>query len=394
MTVTQDPGLAEPPARSAEATPSPLPLPAPAAHRIVLLNAGGYEGGGIGRIMLYMVRDWRLGSDSSTFTMIDTRGNGRAWQMPLYFPLALLRLLAMRLAGAVDLVHINAAGRGSMLRKVQFSLLAELLRLPTVLHLHEPDLAGDMAERGPLMRWLADRMFLHARRIVVLGEGDRTLVLRLFPVRPEAVVVVHNAVPEPAEATPGAVPASPEQPPALLFLGDLSDRKGVPELLKALARPELRRRPWHLTLAGGGPLDRFKGEVAAAGLGDRITFTGWVTPEKVQALLRSADLFALPSHGEGQAMSLLEAMAHGLAIVATPVGSHLEVVKDEESALLVTPGDVDQLARRLLRLTDDRPLRERLGAAARARYEAGFSTRSYVRRMAGIYGEVVAEAVG
>ena len=133
-------------------------------------------------------------------------------------------------------------------------------------------------------------------------------------------------------------------------------------------------------------------EAAQLGLSQRVAFHGWVTAAKVVSLCREADLFVLPSHAEGQAMSLLEAMAHGLAIVTTPVGAHLEAVTPGVEALLVPPGDVAALAHALTRLIDDQGLRLRLGAAARARYATGFTIDRYAARLAGLYREALQDS--
>lgn len=363
------------------------PIAARGGPRILMLNAGGYEGGGIGRAMLFMVRDWAQAAHPASFRMLDTRGR-TARTTPLHLPKVLGQLAVAKLMGAVDLVHINVAGRGSTFRKVICSRACEILGLPTIVHLHDYDYAQDLSMRGSTMRRQATRMFHYARRVVVLGLRDRDIALDDLECDSARVVVRHNAVPDPG--LPARAPAG-DGPVRLLFLGDLSERKGVPELLQALATPALKALNWQLTLAGGGLVDRFKAEAAAAGIAERVTFTGWITPEEVRSLRAQAQIFALPSHAEGQAMSLLEALASGMAIVATPVGSHLEAVSDGVQALLVPPGDVPALAGALARLIRDEALRHRLGDAARARYESGFSTRAYGPAMAGIYAEALAE---
>jgi len=159
----------------------------------------------------------------------------------------------------------------------------------------------------------------------------------------------------------------------------------VPELLEALASPALAGLPWRATLAGGGPVEEFRARAAALGLAERVAFPGWIDQAAASALCAGADIMVLPSHAEGLAMSVLEGLAHGLAVVATPVGAHAEVIEPEKSGLLTPPGDVAALAAALARVVGDPALRERLGAGARQRFIDRFDARSYSARLARLH---------
>ncbi len=284
-------------------------------------------------------------------------------------------------------MHLNVAGRGSTVRKVILGLWAELQGLPTIVHLHDFDYPADLARRPAWQRRLVRRLFGRARLCLVLGERDRRFVIEGLGVEPERAITLHNAVPDPG---PPPERIGRPGPTRLLFLGHLSERKGVGELLAALARPALSARDWRLDLAGGGEVERFRARARELGLSERCRFHGWLGQEATFELLRTADILVLPSHAEGQAMALLEAMAHGLAILATPVGAHLEAVTDGVSALLVPPGDLDALEAALVRLIDEPELRARLGRAARARWLEAFAIEGYARRLAALYAEALA----
>jgi glycosyltransferase involved in cell wall biosynthesis len=307
--------------------------------------------------------------------------------MPAYLAKAAAMLPAWRLTGRLDLLHLNVAGRGSTLRKLVLSEVAGLLGIPTIVHLHDYDYRSDLQQRGPLVRWLTVRMFQRAIRVIVLGERDRKIVEHDLQVVPANIVRLANAVPDAGQPPKRGARSAGAR---LVFLGHLDDRKGIPELLAALARPALRQRAWTIDLAGGGMVTRFEAEARRLGISDRATFHGWLAQEKVAILCRAADIFVLPSHAEGQAMSLLEAMAHGLAILTTPVGAHLEAVSPDREALIVEPGDVDSLAAALIRLIDDPGLRDRLGCAARQRFLAAFNVTDYAARLAALYEDALA----
>jgi glycosyltransferase involved in cell wall biosynthesis len=148
--------------------------------------------------------------------------------------------------------------------------------------------------------------------------------------------------------------------PLALYAGRVTTDKGVLVLLEALARlPAL-----HLAVAGDGqalPELRRRAERLP-----RLHLLGQVPPAQVLRLLSAADLFVHPSCcAEGLPGSILEAAAAGVAIVATPQGGTVEVVRSPEHGLLVPPGDPAALAAAMARLVDDPALRDRLGQRAR-----------------------------
>ena len=118
---------------------------------------------------------------------------------------------------------------------------------------------------------------------------------------------------------------------------------------------------------------------AELGLDGRVHFHGQL--RDVRPLLARAGLFVLPSLTEGVSLTLLEAMASGLAVVASRVGGNPEVVADGETGLLTPAGDPAALAAALLRLRRDDPERRRMGQAGRRRVERWFD----VRRMTAEY---------
>lgn len=361
--------------------------------RVLLLCPGGLEhGGGIGRQMGYFLSAPPQAAEMPDYRVIDTRGpwflGSARWRIPLsvvYLVAAALRIAWMGIAGRPSVIHANITGRGSTSRKLALTIIARAMALPYVLHVHDYDYAADFGARGNVMRRLVRGMFAAAGQTIVLGtEAERAL--RAALALPDApILVLPNAVPDPSPPPRAGVGVSPASPVHLVFLGYLSARKGVPELLEALASPALAPLSWRATLAGGGPVDEFRAKAAALGLADRVIFPGWIDQPAASALCAKADILVLPSHAEGLAMSVLEGLAHGLAVVATPVGAHAEVIEPERSGLLVPPGDIAALSAALARVVGDKALRERLGAGARERFLDRFDVRSYAARLARLH---------
>jgi glycosyltransferase involved in cell wall biosynthesis len=301
---------------------------------------------------------------------------------------AMLAALRARLTSPSCIVHVNITGRGSTVRKLLLVALIRNLRMRYVLHLHDYDYAAYFVGRTVLLRNLIASVFRGAEVIIVLGRRDREWLSRSLGVSQRQLLVLHNAVPD---------PLSNHQRPArsldvchLLFLGHLSARKGVPELLQALASPAMTRRRWRATLAGGGLVNDFYRLAQELGIAERIHLPGWVDTASVSSLCAEADVLVLPSHDEGLAMSVLEAMSHGLAVITTPVGAHLEVIDHNVSGLLVPPGDVGALGDALIAVIDDEDLRQRLARGARERFLQGFDVRAYAIRLENVHRALLA----
>ncbi len=360
-------------------------MPAVVLH----VTPGGLEhGGGIGRMIGYMIDAWRQMPDRPQMRVLDTRGSGHILYSPWHLARCLLAIAAA--SRARPLLHVHVAGRGSTLRKIVLVHFARLLRLPVVLHLHDYDYRDSLQRFPRMIQIAAASMFKRSNQVVVLGPGDRELVRTELGVCADRITVIPNAVPAPVQRRQGAESPRPVQ---LLFLGNPSRRKGMHDLIAALATEPLRGMDWRLIVAGGGnEIDTFSAKARAAGLDDRVSFLGWVDRPRTTSLLNSTDILALPSYAEGMAMSVLEGMAYGLCIVCTPVGSLRDVIDDEITGLLVKPGDTVALATALTRAVNDAPLRSRLGSKAAQVFAGKFDAADYPSRIRPVYAAAVGES--
>lgn len=181
----------------------------------------------------------------------------------------------------------------------------------------------------------------------------------------------------PAGAWPG---------PVAVYVGRLVPEKRVDLLVRAFAAVAADVPGARLLIAGEGPaapeLRRLAVDVSG------VELLGPVTD--VAGLLRVASVFVLPSDTEGLSNALLEAMASGLAVVATRVGGTPDVVTDGVEGLLVPPGDVGALSRALCRLLGDGTSARRMGAAARDRVAATLSLEVTADRLAALYRRLAA----
>lgn len=350
--------------------------------RVIMASPGGRRGhGGMASLVTYLADALPERLAGLRVDVLDTYGPGAFWLMPFSFVGAVLKVVIARFRGHVDLLHIHMACHGSAVRKPVLALVATAIGLPTVMHLHGADFDDYFSALAPWRRKLLVWVLRRCVRVVVIGNHWRDVVIQELGLDPAHVVLIHNGAP--TLVRPGRKASGNGR--ALLMLGELGPRKGTPDLIAALATPELRLSDWTAILAGDGPVDQFRAAIESLGLADRIHVPGWQSADEVRALLGAADILLLPSRTEGLPMAILEAMAAGVAIITTPVGAIPDAIINGETGLLVPPGDVPALARAILKLLDDPPLRERLAVCARAKFEELFTIDRTADTVAALY---------
>jgi glycosyltransferase involved in cell wall biosynthesis len=352
---------------------------------IRVLAVGPSAKGGVSRLLdavraelaAHPLADIRL---RSLTTRADVPGRiASAIAAPGVFATALLRAIALLATGRVDVVHINLASYGSTYRKLVIAACAARFGVPYVIHLHGGSFGAFWSSCGAWLARRIDAMFEGAARVIVMSQSAVDLVAERLPACRASIVVLPNAAPRGRPRT-----LDRHDRLRILFLGKLGPLKGIAELVAALDL--VRSEPaWSATIAGDGAVAETRSMVDRLGLSARIAVPGWLGDVEVARALESADVLVLPSHVESSPLAVIEAFAHGLAVVATPVGAVPQLVDDGNTGVLVPPGDARALADALRRLIADPALRRRLGANANAFHERHLEIGAYVRRLADVW---------
>ena len=231
---------------------------------------------------------------------------------------------------------------------------------------------------------LRDAACLHA------VSGQEVDAIRAYGLS-NPVCVVPNAVNLPPDEPASSLNNGDKPTRTLLFLGRLHPKKGLPNLLRAWANTKVQDRasatPWRLRIAGwdqGGHEQDLRTLVATLGLQDSIEFAGPVYGEAKTAALRSADAFVLPSHSEGQPLSVLEAWSYRLPVLMTPECNLTEGFT-ADAALRANP-EMHSLATALNSLFQASDAdRRSMGDRGRALVEKRFAWSQSARDMADVY---------
>lgn len=339
-------------------------------------------GGGMFKVADYLVHAQAQGNTAAGARLLplDTRGAGSAAASLVVLAGALARLAWGRLRGEVAGVHVNVAERLSLVRKSVLIATCRALGLPVVLHLHAaqlhrawPGLPGPVRS---LVRWV----FSLPQCCIVLGQASARFMSQELGVPRERIKVVVNGVPAPT------LPRNLRSDGLnLLFVGNLSARKGVPELLRAMNLPSLAKLPVTLTLAGGGSLEPWRAMAKELGVARRVRFEGWTDAPRLAQLMAQADALVLPSRDEGLPLAILEALAQGVPVVCTPVGEIPHQLVGDTHAVFVPPGDAHALAIGLARVLGDARLRETLSRNGHELWRRRFSLRPFFFEVAAVH---------
>jgi glycosyltransferase involved in cell wall biosynthesis len=296
---------------------------------------------------------------------------GGAFPEPLTFSIRALRALAAR-GSEFDVVHDNQGLGYGMLG-------VRRLGLPLVTSIHHPisvDKRIDLASLGWLQalsqrRWygfvrMQARVARHAGPLVTVSESSKRDICRDFRVRPRNVHIVPLGVdtrvfrPRRQDRVAGRI---------ITVASADSPLKGLPTLLRAVAKL-LTERDVHLVVVckPSEDTERLTTQLSLTG---KVTFTHGLADGELAALLASAEIAVVPSLYEGFSLTAVEHMASGTPLVASRAGALPEVTGD--AAVLVSPGDAEQLAAELRRLHDSPGERARLAGRAVARVAERFA---------------------
>lgn len=292
-----------------------------------------------------------------------------------------------------QLVYLtNAQTTVGFLRDSIFIWLAALCGHRLVLHLHGGGYKSFFAAQPSWLRQFIVATLQRAHMLIV--EGAQLKEQYSFLPHPHPpIVVVHNppaediAVPETQIASRNA-----DQPLRILYLSNLIESKGYGDVLDAVRLLHQRGLQIEAHFCGAflkasdsapdydpkAAEAKFVTQIRTYGLEEMVTYHGVVKGEEKAELLRAAHIFVLPSYyvNEGQPVSIVEALANGLVIIATAYRGIVDLVKEGENGFFVPPRDPATIAERLEQLYHDPQLCARMGEASKSLFCRSFDRQS------------------
>jgi glycosyltransferase involved in cell wall biosynthesis len=212
--------------------------------------------------------------------------------------------------------------------------LSKVSKIPYVLTAHLGDVPRGVPEKtDKWFRWiypLTPQIWTSASKVVAVSEHTRQLALQHYPVN---VQVIPNGV-HLEELDPGEIRAG--TPPRIIFAGRFMTQKNPLQVVQSLAK--LKHLDWECIMLGDGVLrNQVVKQIKEFDMQERYYLPGWVPPEEVLQWLGKSDILFMPSFTEGLPVVGIQALALGLAIVASQIGGFVDLVDDDQNGYLVNP---------------------------------------------------------
>lgn len=308
-----------------------------------------------------------------------------------------LRLIRKLINSKYDVVHINPSfDKRSLVRDGLFLLVLRLMRVKqSLVFIHGWNNSELIkVKRSKLRTFLLNQTFGKAAVVSVLAEDFKRELVSLGIDREKIIVsttMYNNEVTNNQKNSNELSPRLYNDKFKILFMSRFVKEKGLFELLEAFKQIIAENTDYELILAGDGPIrTEIEHWISAHNMSEYIDLTGYLHGEKKAQLLQSSDLFILPTyHGEGCPVAILEAMAAGLPILATPVGAIPDLLQCTYQQI---PKHVSasNIKTNILRVSQDRIRLKQLGKMNKERATENYSAPIVGRKMKQIYDQLSA----
>ncbi|MGE5396813.1 MAG: glycosyltransferase family 4 protein [Chitinophagales bacterium] len=323
-------------------------------------------------------------------------GNVKSWAFRFNSELIRRSTWINRIIGGVDIIHAH-----DWLVAYAARSLSKMLNVPLVTTIHATEHGRNRGIHNRIQQEIHDiehNLVLDSDRVICCSNNMQREINSLFGVGINKIHIIPNGVAqqkvdERFYLSDLQLPGLGDNDRIVFFIGRLVPEKGIEDLIRAFpqvaeAVPEAR-----LVVGGKGPQEKDLVELSSElGIRDRVIFTGFISDNMRDLIYHWADAAVFPSLYEPFGIVALEAMAAGTPIVVNDVGGLGEIIEDEILGLKVAPGNIDALARALIRILKDKELAGKLRKNAYKVIGEKYSWQKIAAQTVEIYRAAIGEA--
>lgn len=259
----------------------------------------------------------------------------------------------------VTMIHVGS--NASLYRKAVFITVARWLRQRVITHFHAGDFDQYYQRQGKFGQRVIRTGLHRSHKLIAVSEVSAQRLRELLP--DADIVMIPNGI-KTQDFAP--IARTHDGYVRLLFVGGMGKGKGERDLIRALQLVAPHAPQLRVSLLGHGA-ESLLSLINECGVQAQVEHLGPVPHAERARFFRRADIFVLPSYGEGMPMSVLEAMAAGLPVIATNVGGIPELITHYAEGFLLVPGNIQELAEGIALLVNDSQLRAQMGQRALAK---------------------------
>jgi glycosyltransferase involved in cell wall biosynthesis len=303
------------------------------------------------------------------------------WDLGLKFKYDLrgiIKLISLINRGKYNIVHVH------LFPANLFVALASLFLPKNIKYIFSEHSVYNRRRSFKLFKILDAYIYSRYYKIICVSKQVQITLIEWLPKLKRKIIVISNAV-----TVPDLLNWSPIKKYDILFVGRLTKAKGVDILLRAInILKEKYQKEIKAAIVGEGYLEEeLKELVEELGIDEEVEFLG--VRRDIEKLMKSTQIFVLPSRWEGLPLTILEAMGSGAGIIAAKVGGIPEVIEHEKEGILISPENPTTLARAITELLKDRELRVKLGINAYQKVKEKYSIEVYTKDLLELYKSLI-----
>lgn len=342
--------------------------------RVMMVGSAEQSGGGVASVIRLM-KKMPFWEERRCFWLGTQIQRSYAWKLWYAVKAAVIAPFIM---WKYDIVHFHTVPDvlGLIIQMPEL-LIAKLYGKKVVIEVHVGNQLNDNIENR-LFKWVLRR----ANLVLFLAKRWERLFREKYADVDVETAVLYNAC-DYVEDVPMA-----EKDKSIIMAAYFNENKAPDVLLMAWKKIKDRHPDWRVTMMGNGEVERYRQMSEEMGLADSVTFTGYITGQKKSNIWRKASIYCMCSYNEGFPMVVLEAWAHKVAVVTTPVGGLPDVIEEGRNCLTFPFGDDETLARQMERLIENDTLRNEIAEYAQRNTLPEFSLESVNNLIDNIYDNI------
>lgn len=285
------------------------------------------------------------------------------------------------------LVHIHTTDYLPFWESSIYVFLAKIFSNRVIVHIHSTSFIRFYESSNLILKFLIRETLNMADRTIILSPRWKSFFLRLVPEN-KLVVLPNSAKVRILSIQPEERTTAQRVVKVLFVGGEEAKRKGLYVLLKAIPIVLSRSKNVLFLFVGRSNTRKLRNLCNKQQINGFVEVLGYVEDDRMTELLMSSDIYILPSFAEGLPIAMLEAMAAGLPIISTLVGSIPDVIEENVNGFLVEPGNYDALAAKIVQLMHDEGLRQRMGRNNIEKIRRQYSTQKTMERLEKVYRQI------